>query len=122
MRTSSTVSNQVVRVVVTLVIAVVGFLILLAVAQQHFYLFKRVEPGQIGVMVRGGQIARVVPPGLYTDFGLFVSLETYSVEAYQFSVQDQELITSDNQRIGVTASGSVFRPNFTKADQIANLW
>ena len=27
-----------------------------------------------------------------------------------------------NQRLGVTVSGSVFRPNFKKADLIADLW
>jgi hypothetical protein len=116
------VSTRAVRIIVTLIIAVVGFVILMAFAQQHFYLFKRVEPGQMGVMVRGGQIYRIVPPGLYSDIGLFVNLQTYSIAAYQFSVSDQELITSDNQRLGVTVSGSVFRPDFTKADRIANLW
>jgi regulator of protease activity HflC (stomatin/prohibitin superfamily) len=121
MRTS-TVSNQVVRVVVLLVIGLVGFFVLIAIAQQHFYLFSRVEPGEIGVQIRGGQIVRIVPPGMYSDLGLFVDLKTYSVEAYQFSVSDAELITSDNQRIGVTVSGSFFRPDFSKADRIANLW
>ena len=121
MRTS-TVSSRAVRLIVTLIIAVVGFAVLLAFAQQHFYIFQRVEPGQMGVMIRGGQIARIVPPGLYSDFGLFVNLQTFSTEAYQFSVSDQELITSDNQRIGVTVSGSVFRPDITKSDRIANLW
>ncbi len=122
MRNPSTISSRAVRIVVTLFIAVIGFFILLAFAQQHFYLFKRVEPGQVGVQIRGGQIARVVPPGMYSDLGLFVSLKTYSIEAYQFTVEDQELITSDNQRIGVTASGSFFRPDYAKADRIANLW
>lgn len=117
-----TISNRAVRIVITLFIALVGFFILLAFAQQHFYLFKRVEPGQVGVMIRGGQIANIVPPGMYSDLGLFVSLKTYSIEAYQFSVADQELITSDNQRIGVTVSGSFFRPDYSKADRIANLW
>jgi hypothetical protein len=56
------VSTRAVRIIVTLIIAVVGFVILMAFAQQHFYLFKRVEPGQMGVMVRGGQIYRIVPP------------------------------------------------------------
>ncbi len=117
-----TVSNRAVRILVTLFIAVVGFFVLLAFAQQHFYLFKRVEPGQIGVIIRGGQISRIVPPGMYSDLGLFVNLKTYSIEAYQFSVADAELITSDNQRIGVTVSGSFFRPDFAKADRIAALW
>jgi regulator of protease activity HflC (stomatin/prohibitin superfamily) len=122
MRSSSTFTNRIVRVIVILFIGLVGFFLLLAIAQQHFYLFRRVEPGEIGVIIRGGQIARIVPPGMYSDLGLFVNLKTYSVEAYQFSVSDVELITSDNQRIGVTVSGSFFRPDFSKSDRIANLW
>jgi hypothetical protein len=85
-------------------------------------MFNRVNPAEIGLQVRGGRIVQVVPPGVYSDFGLFVSLATYSTEAYQFSVNDPELITSDNQRIGVTVSGSFFRPDFTKSDRIASLW
>jgi hypothetical protein len=119
---SPTISSRAVRILVTLVIGVVGFLVLLLFAQQHFYLFKRVQPGEMGVMIRGGQITRIVPSGIYSDIGLFVNLQTFSTEAYQFSVADQELITSDNQRIGVTVSGSLFRPDFTKADRIASLW
>lgn len=121
MRTPS-VSNRSVRILVILFIALVGLFVFFAIAKQHFYLFKRVEPGQVGVMIRGGQIARIVPPGMYSDLGLFVELKTYSIEAYQFNVSDVELITSDNQRIGVTVSGSFFRPDFTQADRIANLW
>lgn len=121
MRTGS-VSRAALRTILTIIAVIVGFAVLMAVIQPHYYLFKRVEPGQIGVKIRGGQIIQIVPPGLYTDAGLFVNLQTYSTEAYQFSVSDQELITSDNQRLGVTVAGSVFRPDFTKADQIANLW
>ncbi len=73
---SSNVSNQAVRILVTLFVGLVGLLILFVIAQQHFYLFKRVEPGQVGVMVRGGQITRIVPPGMYSDVGLFVNLKT----------------------------------------------
>jgi hypothetical protein len=98
-------------------------LVLLAVfLQPHFYLFTRVEPSQIGVRIEGGRIVEILPPGVYSDFGLFVRLETYSAQSYQFSVTDAELITSDNQRLGVTVSGSVFRPDFKKADRIADLW
>ncbi len=123
MRNSSpTISGRAMRITGILVVAVVGFFILVAIAQQHFYIFSRVQPGEIGVMIRGGQIFKVVPPGMYSDLGLFVNLKTYSVEAYQFNVSDTELITSDNQRIGVTVSGSFFRPDFSKADRIANLW
>jgi hypothetical protein len=119
---NSSVSGGAVRVLIILFGVILGVAILVALVQPHFYLFKKVETGQIGLMIRGGQIVQVVPPGLYSDFGLYVDLRTYSTEAYQFSVADQELITSDNQRIGVTVAGTFFRPDFSKADQIAVLW
>jgi hypothetical protein len=105
--------------------AVVGLIaigIIAVLIQPHLYLFTRVEPSQIGVRIEGGRIAEILPPGVYSDIGLFVRLETYSAQSYQFSVTDSELITSDNQRLGVTVSGSVFRPDFKKADRIADLW
>ncbi len=119
---SGSVSNQTTRVLITLFIGVVGIILLVAFAQQHFYLFKKVDTNQIGVQKRGGQIINIVPPGLYSDVALFAELVTYSTQAYQFSVADQELITSDNQRIGITVSGSFFRPDFAKADLIPQLW
>ena len=102
--------------------AIIALVLLGVFLQPHFYLFTRVEPSQIGVRIEGGRIVEILPPGVYSDFGLFVRLETYSAQSYQFSVTDAELITSDNQRLGVTVSGSVFRPDFKKADRIADLW
>lgn len=123
MRSSSTnISSRAVRLIVTLVIGLIGILIIFGFARQHFYLFRQVDIDEVGVMKRGGQIFRVVPSGLYSDVSLFAELQTYSTSAYQFSVADKELITSDNQRIGVTVSGSVFRPDFSKADRISGLW
>ena len=119
---NSNVSNRAVRIIGYLIIAIIGLAVLFAFAQQHIYLFRKVDTNQIGVQKRGGQIINIVPPGLYSDVALFAELQTYSIQAYQFSVADAELITSDNQRIGVTVSGSFFRPDFAKADQIPNLW
>jgi hypothetical protein len=114
--------NNTTKLIIRAVIVIVGLVVLAAVAQPHFYLFKRVEPGYIGVRIQGGRIDEIVPPGVYSDLGLFVRMETYSTQAYQFSVTDPELITSDSQRLGVTVSGSFFRPDFTKADRISDLW
>lgn len=114
--------NNSARFIVTAVLVIVGLAVLFALAQPHMYLFKRVEPGYIGVRIQGGRIDEIVPPGVYSDIGLFVRMETYSTQAYQFNVTDAELITSDNQRLGVTVSGSMFRPDFTKADRISDLW
>ena len=122
MRSSTPISSRAVRIAFTLFIGLIGLLVIFGFARQHFYLFRQVDVDQVGVMKRGGQIFRVVPSGLYTDVALFADLQTYSTQAYQFSVSDKELITSDNQRLGVTVSGSVFRPDFSKADRIAGLW
>ena len=88
----------------------------------HFYVLVRVDPDQVGVQLSGGRIKNVVPPGIYSDFGLFVSMTTYSTQAYQFSVNDPEVLTADNQRIGVTATGSVFRPAETDIEFLKVLW
>jgi hypothetical protein len=119
---SSTVPARTLRVAGLLFLGLIVFLILFGFASQHFYLFRKVEVDQVGVMKRGGQILRVVPAGLYSDVALFADLQTYSTQAYQFNVADKELITSDNQRIGVTVSGSFFRPDYSKADRIPDLW
>lgn len=110
------------RIGLTVLIGIIGLVVIFAIGSRHMYLFKQVDVDQIGVMKRGGQIYRIVPPGLYSDVALFAELVTYSTEAYQFSVADKELITSDSQRIGVTVSGSVFRPDYSMADRIPSLW
>lgn len=96
--------------------------ILLAIATPHFYFFKRVNADEVGVRVRGGRIVDVVSPGIYSDIGLFVNLYTYSTQAYQFTATDPEVITSDNQRIGVTVTGSVLRPDATDVERVKSLW
>ena len=104
------------------VLALIVCLLILFALRENVYLFQRVNSDEIGVMTRGGQIVGVVGPGVYNDVGLYVKLITYSTQSYQFSVTDQELITNDNQRIGVTVTGSFFRPDFLKADAIPVLW
>ncbi len=106
--------------VVILVVIIAGFLLLLATP--HFYFFRQVKEDQVGVKIRGGQIVDVVPPGVYHDIGLFVRMDTYSTQEYKFTASDPEVITSDQQRIGVVVSGSVFRPNIIEAQRIKSLW
>ncbi len=106
--------------IVILVLVIAGVLVLLATP--HFYFFKLVKEDQIGVKIRGGQIMDVVPPGVYHDLGLFVRMDTYSTQEYKFVATDPEVITSDQQRIGVVVSGSVFRPKIAEAQRIKSLW
>lgn len=115
-------NRSVIRILAAILGVIIVLAVLIAITSDHVYFLKRVNPSEIGIRIRGGQIVEIVPPGVYSDIGLFVDLKVYSTEAYQFSVADAELITSDNQRIGVTVSGSFFRPDFGKADRISNLW
>ncbi len=106
--------------IAVLVVIIAG--VLLALATPHFYFFRQVKEDQVGVKIRGGQIMEVVPPGVYHDVGLFVRMDTYSTQEYKFTGSDPEVITSDQQRIGVVVSGSVFRPNISEAARIKSLW
>lgn len=110
------------RVLVIAAIIIVALVLGGLLLTPHFYFFQRVEPDEVGIQYAGGRIKEVVPPGIYSDVGLFVNLYTYSTQAFQFSVNDPEVITADNQRIGVTVSGSVFRPGYIDAEAIKSLW
>lgn len=112
-----------VRRALIILVAVIVVLGLAAIfLTPHFYFFVRVNPDEVGVQLSGGRIKDVVPPGVYSDVGLFVSMSIYSTQAYQFSVNDPEVLTADNQRIGVTATGSVFRPAETDIELVKTLW
>ncbi len=103
--------------IVLIVIGVIAFL-----ASRFVYFLVPVEQNQVGVQFRNGQIANIVGPGLYTDVGLYVELKHVGQTAIPFSVQDDEIITSDKQRVGVIVTGDIFRPTIAQADLIRNNW
>ena len=102
------------------IVVVLG--IVLGMSSQHFYVFERVDPQEIGVRFRAGRIYQVVGPGVYSDVGWFAKIEKVSIEALTFSVQDPEVVTSDRQRLGFVVSGDVFRPNIGEAGTYEALW
>jgi regulator of protease activity HflC (stomatin/prohibitin superfamily) len=53
---------------------------------------------------------------------LYVELKRVSQTAIPFSVQDDEIITSDKQRVGVVVNGDIFRPTIAQADLMRNNW
>lgn len=113
-----------VKVVVIGFVLLIGTAILMSLIGNFVYFLERVEPDEVGIQTKAGQIVNVVPPGIYNDVGLYVALDKYNTQAYQFTASDPEVITLDNQRIGVTVSGSVLRPTLTThpADQIKGFW
>ena len=103
---------------------VIIILIVLALAltfgSQFVYILQPVEEQEIGIQFDQRRITNVVPPGIYSDFGLYVDIQTISTQAITFKVTDPEIITRDKQRIGLTVSGDIFRPQ--DFDTIRNNW
>jgi len=109
----------------TIIFGVIIFLIvafLFTFSSQFFYFFERVDESEVGVQFRSGRIVDVVGPGIYNDAGLFVELQRVSSQAIPFTITDEELITQDKQRIGLTVTGDVFRPGLVHKDRIQELW
>ncbi len=107
---------------VIIIVAVIIIGVLLSFSSQFFYFFEKVDAQEIGVQLQSGEIKDVVGPGVYSDSGLFVELQRVSTHAIPFSVTDPEIITKDKQRIGLTVSGDIFRPNFAQKDLIEDYW
>ena len=93
-----------------------------ALTGNFVYILSKVEQQEVGVRFRNGKILDVVGPGLYTDIGLYVKLRRVPSTALGFSVQDDEIITEDKQRLGLVVSGDIFRPNLSQADLLISLW
>lgn len=111
--------KQLGRIAVGLSIVVV-FFALVGFASNFIYFFNTVEAQEVGIQFRQGRIYRVVDPGVYSDAGVFVKLETISTQAVAYTARDEEMITKDKQRIGLVVSGDIFRPN--DKDTIRTLW
>ncbi|WP_420641993.1 SPFH domain-containing protein [Candidatus Leptofilum sp.] len=111
-----------VRRIVVVVIAIVGIVLLLSFAGQFFYFLESVQEQEVGIQFRNNRIHEIVGPGVYSDVGIFVSLETISSQAIPFTVRDEEIITQDKQRIGLVVSGDIFRPDLGQSPLIREQW
>ncbi len=108
--------------IVIVVIVVIVAIALLSFGSQFFYFFKKVDAQEIGIQFTSGRIKDVVGPGVYSDFGLFVSMVKVSGQAIPFSVEDAEIITKDKQRMGAMVSGDIFRPGEMEKDVLRENW
>jgi regulator of protease activity HflC (stomatin/prohibitin superfamily) len=106
------------------IIIVIAILIavLVLTSSNLFYVMQRVEQQEVGVRFRSGRIVDVVGPGLYTDAGLYVELKRVPSSAVPFTVEDDEIITQDKQRLGLLVAGDIFRPNLAQADILKSNW
>jgi hypothetical protein len=116
------VPKRAINLIITVVLAAILFLVLVSFSSRFFYMFARVDQQEVGVQFRSGRIYNIVGPGVYSDFGLFVELKRVSSQAVPFNVRDEEIITSDKQRIGLVVSGDIFRPNLAQKDLLLSHW
>lgn len=65
------------------------------------YWNDEVATNQIGVQLDENEIKNVVGAGVYTDMGFWADLKTMDVDTLTFSVEDPEVLTQDNQAVGV---------------------
>lgn len=113
------------RTIGLITVVLAGVIIVFALLRfvgSFFYFFEQVSPQEVGVQIQGGQIKEIVGPGVYSDIGLYVTLERVSSQAVPFIVTDPELITRDKQRIGLTVTGDVFRPGVAEKELLRNFW
>ena len=118
MNTSNFKPKPLIIAAVVILLIILGF----SVGGQFFYVLNTVEQQEVGVQFQGGRITDVVGPGVYSDFGLFVSMQTISGQAVPFQVTDPEIITKDKQRIGLVVSADIFRPGPAQSDIILETW
>lgn len=97
-------------------------MIILNLAGNFFYFLNPVEEQEVGVQFENRRISEIVGPGVYSDVGIFVDLQTISTQAIPFDVLDEEIITSDKQRIGLKVTGDIFRPGLADQDLIQSQW
>ncbi len=111
-----------ISVIVGVVVVFVVLAVLFVVGGQFFYVLRRVEAQEVGVQLNANGVKRIVGPGVYSDFGLYVSLVKVSVQAIPFAVTDPEIITKDKQRLGIVVSGDIFRPGIGEKDLLFQKW
>ena len=102
------------------IVILVALVVILTLGSQFVYFLEPVEEQEIGIQFEQRRISNVVGPGIYTDFGIYVDLQTISTQAITFTITDPEIITRDKQRIGLTVSGDIFRPQ--DFDTIRSNW
>jgi regulator of protease activity HflC (stomatin/prohibitin superfamily) len=114
------INANVIRIIIIAVVVLIAFVV---VSNSNlFYIMQRVEQQEVGVRFRAGKIVDVVGPGLYTDVGLYVDLKKIPSSAVPFTVEDDEIITQDKQRLGLVVAGDIFRPNLAQSDLLKTNW
>ena len=84
-------------ILLVLILLIAGF-----VTFKPVYVMKGLGQQEMGVKIRAGEIVDIVGPGgIYSDFGLYVKMESYNIEGVWFEVSYDEVFTKDMQPVFV---------------------
>jgi hypothetical protein len=75
------------------------------------YIGEQVSTNQVGIQLNENRIQNIVGPGIYNDWGYFADLKVIDVDTLTFSVEDPEVLTSNNQIVGVKLTIQARRKN-----------
>lgn len=104
------------------VIAALVVILIIGFSTIGGYVAHGVGATEIGIKFRSNQIVDIVGPGIYNDLSFFADMKNIDVSGIAFQVEDKEVLTKDQQRIGVVVFGTVHRPDLKHVDFLRNNW
>jgi hypothetical protein len=110
------------RTIKWIVFIIVLFVLTLGGVSLLGYIWHNVGSHEIAIKFRRSVITDVVGPGVYTDLNPFADIKDIKIEGVKFCAVDPEVLTDDQQRIGVEVCGTVHRPGLDKIDIIKSNW
>lgn len=94
-------------------IAVAIVVLILIMFSVMGFVGHQVKPNEIGYIIHKGKLVEVVGPGMYTKWGLFWDIVDVRTEGIKGCAFDPEVLTSDQQRIGIEVCATVHRPGMS---------
>lgn len=108
-------------VLMLLLVAAAG--VALIVADSLFgYALYPIRADQVGILLKENRPYQVVGPGSHTRLGWMEDIIPVNVAGVAFTMRDDEVLTKDQQRIGIEVRGTVHRPGLEKQDQLLRNW
>lgn len=80
---------------------VLSVLVVISMFLQACYIGQDVQTNQVAVELEKNRIVRVVNAGVYTSWGFYNEMKVMNVDTLTFGVEDPEVLTRDNQAVGV---------------------
>ena len=107
---------------VVLAIALLALMVLSILDSLFGYAMYPIRANQVGILLKENRPYQVVGPGSHTRIGWMEEIIPVNVAGLAFSMRDEEVLTKDQQRVGLEVRGTVHRPGIDKQDQLLKNW